>query len=145
MRFEVMKSAQQWEWLRQKLSVILQADTVGLLVYDDRGNVAAGVIFDTFTRDSCNVHLAIQNPMVLRHGLLQRIAEYAYVTRGKKRIFGLVPTPNLKAIRLNKHIGFHVVTNIPDAIADGVGYTIMRLDREDCRWLEARHQMEEAA
>jgi hypothetical protein len=49
-------------------------------------------------------------------------------------MFGLVPDNNEKALKLDKHIGFHEVARVPDAICDGVGYIVMRLDKENCRW-----------
>jgi hypothetical protein len=68
---------------------------------------------------------------------------YAFHTCGKERMFGLVPANNAKALKLNKNIGFRAVAEVPDALDDGIGYIIMRLDKQDCRFLP--EELKEAA
>jgi len=101
---------------------------------DDR--IIAVAVLDSFTVIGCNAHFAIDEPIVLRHGFFEAVAELCFITNGKKKMFGLVPSNNERAVKLDKHIGFEIVTEIPETIEDGVGTIVMVLTREAAkRWL----------
>jgi RimJ/RimL family protein N-acetyltransferase len=129
-------------WAKNRTRAILCEDTQGIMAYDDKKFVACA-IFDSFTVDACNVHWAITNPFVLRRGFLTEICDYLFNTRGRERIFGLVPSDNRKALKLDAHIGMREVARVPDAYAKGVDYIVMRMDKSDCRWLSK--ELKEAA
>ena len=122
---------------------MLCEDTQGIVAYDEAGAIQAISAFDSFTVDACSVHLAIDNPIVLRHGFLTELAYHIFVTCNRKRIFGLVPSNNKKARKLDEHIGFKEVARIPDAVREGVDYIVYRMDKEACRWLP--QELREAA
>jgi RimJ/RimL family protein N-acetyltransferase len=127
-------------WAKNRTHAIICEDTQGIMAYDDEKFVACA-IFDSFTVDACNVHWAITNPFVLRRGFLPAICDYLFNIRGRERIFGLVPSDNQKALRLDTHIGMREVARIPDAFSKGVDYIVMRMDKSDCQWLtEVREQ-----
>ena len=136
-----LTTAEEWMWFKERTHVILCEDMCGIVAYQGADVVAAGVL-DSFTVHSCNAHLAIDKPIVLRHGFIEAIAETAFITHNRKYIFGLVPDRNEKALKLDKHLGFYEVARVPDAVAEGVGYVVLRMDKEDCRWLP---KQEEAA
>jgi RimJ/RimL family protein N-acetyltransferase len=143
MNFRMIETDADWMWFVQRTSVIRCEDTQGIVAHDDRG-VQAMCVADSFSTDSCNVHFAIDNPMAIKHGIFTIFADWVFDACGKKRMFGLVPDNNEAAIRLDKKIGFHEVARVPDAISDGVGYIVMRLNKEDCRW-RTLHGQQEAA
>lgn len=105
------------------------------------GPIQAIAVFDSFTKNACNVHLAIDNPRVIKYGFLSEIARYLFVQRDRTRIFGLVPSTNRKALKLDTHIGFTEVTRIPNALAEGIDYVVLELRREDCRWLDQERKV----
>lgn len=106
-------------------------------------DIAAMAVFDSFTVDACSVHLAVDNPMVLRHGLFEAIAFHLFEICGRTRIFGLVPDNNAKALKLDEHIGFKEVARIPHAVSEDVGYVVLELHKRDCRFLP--EELREAA
>lgn len=134
----------EWKWFAIRTMVIACADTQGIVAVDEKGDIQAIAVFDSFTVDACNVHFAISNPFVIRHGFLHAIARHLFTTCKRKRIFGLVPSNNEKALKLDKHIGMVEVARVPDAVREGVDYVIVRMNKEDCRWLEQIKE-EEAA
>ena len=141
-QFKAMTTQPEWLWLNERTHVIRCEDTHGIVAY--RGvELGAAAVFDSFTVDACSVHLAIDDPLILRHGLFEQIAYHAYVVCGRTRMFGLVPDNNAKALKLDKHIGFKEVARIPHAVSEDVGYIIMELHRKDCRFLP--EEMREAA
>ena len=142
-KFRPLSEPNDWDWFKSRTHTICCEDSQGIVAYDEKGKIHAVCVFDSFTVDACSVHFAIDNPFVIRHGFLREIAIHAYITCDRKRMFGLVPSTNTKARKLDKHIGFTEVAVIPDAVEEGVDYIVIRLDRQDCRWLP--QELREAA
>lgn len=139
--FKALDLEDEWDWVWKRARPLRCQDTCGIVAYKGK-EIQAVAVFDSWTVDACSVHLAIDNPFVIRAGFLAEIANFLFLTGDRKRILGLVPSNNEKAIRLDLHIGFREVARIPDAFAEGVDYIVMRMDKKDCRWLA---KMEEAA
>lgn len=135
MIFKPMTEPSEFKWFKERTSVLYCEDAQGIVVTNDEGVVQAMAILDSFSVDACSVHFAIDNPLVLRRGFLEEIARYAYIDRGRNRLFGLVPSNNEKALKLDKHIGFTEVARIPKALSEDVDYVVLCLERKDCRWL----------
>ena len=134
--FKPLDTQAEWDWVRSRAKLIFCEDSQGIVAYDERG-IQAIAAFDSFTVDACNVHFAIDNPFVIRSGFLNEIALHLFIQCGRKRIFGLVPSTNQKALKLDSHIGMKKVAVIPDALAEGVDYVVLRMDKDECRWLPA--------
>lgn len=129
-----MDCPSEFMWFKERTHVIRCEDTQGIVAM--RGHdILAVCVFDSFTVDGCSVHFAIENPMVIRRGFFSEIAYHAYVVCGRKRMFGLVPDNNERALKLDKNIGFKEIARVPNAISEGVGYIVMELLKEDCRFL----------
>ena len=141
MIFKPLTETEEWKWVQARAHPIACEDSQGLVAYDN-DIIQAIAVFDSFTVDACSVHFAIDNPFVIKHGFLNEIARHLFIQCGRKRIFGLVPSNNEKALKLDKHIGMEEVARIPDAVKEGVDYIVMRMDKESCRWIE---QNKEAA
>jgi len=142
-KFAMLEHEEPWQWFKERTHVIRCEDTTGIIAYDERG-IQGMCVADSFSVDSCNVHFCIPNPMSIRAGIFTIFADYIFDVRGVKRMFGLVPDNNEKAIRLDKKLGFREVARVPDAISDGVGYVVMRIDRDANRWRTANQQKEAA-
>lgn len=138
MLFKAMDSQEEWNWIWERAHPLWCRDTAGIVAYNENGEIQAACVFDSFTVDACSVHFAIDNPFVIRHGFLHEVARHLFIHCDRKRIFGLIPSDNEKAHKLDLHIGFREVARIPDAYADGIDYIVVRMDREDSRWLEER-------
>lgn len=142
MKFFPLELPHEWDWMRRRTHLIACEDSKGIVVYDNNG-IAAIAVFDSFTVDGCSVHLAIDNPLAIRHGLFSEVARHAFHACGRKRVFGLVPSNNEKALKLDRHIGFKEVARIPNAVAEGVDYIVMCMEKSECRWLP--EELREAA
>ena len=135
--FSPMLAKHEWAWIKNRAHIIGCEDSQGIVAY--RGErIVAACVADSFTVNACNVHMAIDDPFVIRSGFLSEIARHLFINCDRRRIFGLVPSNNEKALKLDKHIGFTEIAVIPDALADGVDYVVLRMDKEDCPWLEEK-------
>ena len=149
-QFKALTEDHEWNWIAARAHPLRCADSQGLVAYDDNGIIQAVCVMDSWTPDTCQVHFAIDNKFVIRGGFLNEIARHCFVTCGRKRIFGLVPSNNDRAIRLDRHIGFTEVARVPHGYSEGVDYIVFGMDKADCRWLnspktEAEHVKQRAA
>jgi len=141
--FKPMTTQEEWFWFKERTHVIFCEDSQGIVAFDRRG-VQAVCVFDSFSVDACNVHFAIDNPFVIRAGFFTAVADHAYETCKRTRMFGLVPDNNQKAFDIDKKIGFTEIARVPHALSEGVGYIVMSLHKDDCRWRSALMHKEAA-
>ncbi len=140
MRLKGLDKPEEWAWIESRAHPVRDEFTTGIVAYDDNDRIAAVFLADAFSEHHCGVHLAIDNPMVIRKGFLNTCLDYVFNQRGVKRVFGQVPANNQKALRFNKRIGFKIASIIPDGYKTGVDLVIMRLDAADNRWKVADNQ-----
>lgn len=125
---------EDWFWVHSRCAPKRVQDTKGIIAERD-GEIIAACVMDSWTWTSVQVHMAIDQPTVLRHGFLEEIAEYVFDTCDKKVMIGLVPGHIEAALKLNKHIGFTEIFRIEDGFNEGIPYVVMQLRKEHCRWL----------
>lgn len=140
MDFKPLTTETEWKWMKERTHVIACEDSQGIVAYDAGGRILAVCVADSFTPDSCNVHMAIDSPLVIKHGFLHEIGTHLFETCGRSHIFGLVPASNAKALKFDKHIGFNEVARIPDGVGTGTDYVVMRMNKEDCRWIRKEEE-----
>mgnify|MGYP003646865864 FL=1 len=134
-QFFPLSSSAQWEWVKSECHAIACEDSQGIVAYRNEKIVAA-VVADTFTPDTCQVHIAISDPMVLRHGFLDEVGTHLFITCNRTRIFGVVPANNLRALKFDTNIGFTEVARVPNGHCTGIDSVVMVMERETSRWIK---------
>jgi hypothetical protein len=94
-----------------------------------------GVIYSNFNSWSVFMHTASWTPHWINRKLIWVSINYPFIQLGVKRIFGMVPGDNVRARKFNEHLGFRYVNSIEGVYKGDVPRLVMRLDREDCRFL----------
>lgn len=102
------------------------------------GEVLAGIVFTHFNHESVQCHSAVFAERGVNRDLLFCSFDYPFHQLNVKRMFGFVPETNEDAIRFNENLGFREVTRIEGYFRHGVTCIVMRLDREDCRFLKIK-------
>lgn len=126
-----------WEWIKLRANPVLCEDTDGVLAYR-KGELVAAAVFDTFSENSCQGHVVIEDPFVIRHDFLHWAFRFAFVHKQKDLIVGLTPADNAAALRLNQHLGFRQVYRVPEGYRKGIDYVLQEMRRDECRWLETK-------
>lgn len=125
-----------WGWVNEQMGVLRVEDTSGIIGIDaDTNETVAACIMDNWTRNSVQAHLIIKNSMALRNGFLEEIFDYMYNVKGVNRIYGLVPGDNVKALKINAHIGFTEKMRLDDAWEEGIDYVVVEMKKENCNYL----------
>jgi hypothetical protein len=136
MELRLLNIQTDWPWVAKVIQPVLCADTCGIVAVGGSNEVKGAVIADSFTPETCLVHIGADTPMVLRSRLLYVAADFLFGYCKRLRIFGLTPENNEKALSFNERIGWQQVSYIPDAYKTGVGYVVFRMDAESCPWWE---------
>ena len=119
--------------IRQFMAFAPSVGARGIVAYNsETAETLAIVVAQDWTQTSCQVHQVILNPFVLRHGWFEEVASYLFNTAGRKKLYGLVPSNNARALSVNEKCGFAEVALLEDAFADGVDYIVMELKPENC-------------
>lgn len=129
---------QEWHWpqIPDEGKPALSADIKGIVALNEAGELEAACCFDSWAFNSCQIHIYIKNPFVLKHGFAAEVFKYAFVTCGKGKVIGVTAADNLKALKFIKNIGLKEIFKIKDGYKKGVDFVLTELNREDCRWLD---------
>ena len=125
-----------WDWIQKIEPINWTSDTCGVVAIDNETNKIAGafVMYD-FAPNSAYCHIIIGNPMALRKNHLETVFDYAFNAKGIKILMGYVPSNNVKALRIDKRLGFKKHSWVKDGIDDGIHEIKVILKKEDCKYL----------
>jgi RimJ/RimL family protein N-acetyltransferase len=125
-----------WDWLSKRIGIAYSSDFVGLGRVKD-GELIGVVGYNNFTGTSCHMHMAGDHPRWITREFIHAAFSYPFETLGLTMVFGVVPSGNIRALRIDAKLGFRELLYIPGAHPDG-GIHILQMKREECRWLRKR-------
>lgn len=101
------------------------------------GRLVAVVAFNGFSGRTCFIHCAGDGNWITRE-FLREAFEYAFKTCDCIQIFGTVAGDNLRALKLNKHLGFEVLHRLRHGWDEETDLVFMGMHKTQCRWLTER-------
>jgi len=126
-----------WSYIPDKARPRACEDTKGIIAINHRHEPVAAALFDTWSFNSCQIHIWIGNPYVLRHGFAEETFNFVFSEEsGREVIIGVTPSDNAKALKFIRNIGFKDAGVIPDGFKVGVDLIITTMRKETCRWLD---------
>jgi|TARA_R110000787_G_scaffold62155_1_gene140750 hypothetical protein len=144
--FKPLTTQAEWEWVKARAHPMQVDDSQGIVAYEDTtGEIGGIVIMDSWTPSGCQTHFAIDNPICIRRGLFREVALHIHVAHNRRYIFGLIPANNKKAHQFDLKMGFKEVARIPEGFDIGVDYIVVRLAKEENRWLPKEFREQELA
>ena len=124
----------QWVAAQAGCSANAWAGYVCLGLEDATGMLVAGVVLESLTGRSANMHVAGVGRNWMNRNMIQTCFLYVFKYLGLKRITGLVPASNQEALAFDLHLGFTLEHTMIDGAKDG-DLHILGMRREDCRFL----------
>jgi RimJ/RimL family protein N-acetyltransferase len=126
-----------WEFLQERIGIPWSTDLICMgRVRDDR--LIAVVGYNNFTGTSCHMHMAGDDSRWMSRQFIQEAFEYPFGLLDLTMVFGIVPSGNVRALGIDRKLGFRELLYIPGAHPDG-GIHILQMKREECRWLRIRN------
>lgn len=137
--FEKLDVVWHWPWVSERANPILTEDSKGIVAIKDNKIIAACVL-DNWTHTSCQIHIAIDDPIAIKHGFLHEICDYVFNTCKRIMVLGLTPSNNEKALRFNDHVGMKEIGVLKDAYDEGVDFIVTRMYKTECRWIDGKEK-----
>lgn len=100
------------------------------------GELIGVVLYNGFNGCTCSMHCAGDGNWISRE-FLRAAFEYPFVTGNMVQIFAPVPGNNLRALKLNRHLGFEVLHRIAHGWEYGVDLVMMGMNKATCRWIRS--------
>lgn len=102
---------------------------------DENGELMGGVVFTGYNRGgSIALHMAGFAPAWPSPELMRAVFGYCFDQLQVKKAFALVPSDNLKALEIDRRMGFKDEVVIPEVFADS-DLVVLSMRRDECRWL----------
>ena len=143
-RFEALTKI-NWAMLPESAKPRLCDDSRGIIAFDEHDNMVAGTVMDSWTDNSCMIHVFIGNPFALKHGFAHEVFNYAFNIANRGVIIGCTPADNKKALKFNANMGFEEQTRIKDGYAEGVDFVITQLRKENCKFIAQQEKIKRVA
>ena len=126
-----------WEMIPAKARPRKCEDTRGIVAQDETGKLVAACVLDTWSFNSCQIHIFIDNPFVLKNGFAEEVFKFAFSEEsGREVVIGITPEDNKQALKFIRHIGFEDIGRVPDGYKKGVDYILTAMRKEKCRWID---------
>lgn len=132
-----------WAWLNSRIGVPWSEDfrAVGLV----RGGCLVAVAgYNGFTGRTCFMHLAIDETEKTSRTFVRAIFEYPFLQAGLTQVFALVMEDNVRALKVDQKTGFTEVNRFEDAGMTGQTLVLLRMTRNECRWINGKRKLASA-
>jgi hypothetical protein len=96
-------------------------------------------MYDGYTESSICIHSRCDDPAHVSREFYWAIFNYPFNSLQVKQLKGLVSTANLKAQRVNKHLGFKQEALLKDYFPDGDGI-VYTMSKDECKWLKLKNK-----
>jgi hypothetical protein len=118
--------------IRQVMPFTFGEGTNGIVAFNrETHRTLAVLVAQEWTYTSCTAHQVILNPLVIRHGWFQEIADWLFDRANRIALYAPVPSNNERAIKFNEKLGFREVIRLKDAYDRGIDFVIMELRPEN--------------
>jgi RimJ/RimL family protein N-acetyltransferase len=111
---------------------------------NDEGKLLGVVAYNGFIGHVCSIHCAGDGNWISRE-FLKAAFSYPFKAAGMMALICTVASSNLHSLRLVTHLGFKEFAAIPlawDGVSDLV---ILKMMREDCRWIKDEEHEQQTA
>jgi hypothetical protein len=111
----------------------LPTPTAQSIVCADEDGLVAGVVYDHFNGAVVHAHIVVERQAT--KDWYRAIFDYPFNVLGVKKIVGQVSSYNLKALHLDKSLGFEEEGRIKEFFTSGADMVILTMRREQCKVL----------
>ncbi len=126
----------RWVCERIGIAPFDDARAIGLLQGD---TLIAGTVYERFSECDVNMHVAATSPDAMTRRFLVASFYYPFITANKRRVTGLVPASNQRALAFDLKLGFKQEGLIRCALPGGEDLILLGMLREECRLLQGLH------
>ena len=123
------------EKLAQRMGSVFSPKAEKVISRSERGVLYGGCIYDGHTGPAVGIHVVGMRPNWVNRHLIYFCFAYPFYQLKVDMLLGKVASTNKAALKLDLHLGFRVLYAIEGAVPGG-DLLILRMDKNDCRWLD---------
>lgn len=121
--------------LAQRLGTRISEDARGIVAVDGTGAVRGGVLYDMWTENMVQCHMATDTPMAWR-ALLPAAFVYPFEHAGRNVLLGVIRASNEASLKMAAALGFTEGYRVKDGYEAGVDLVFVEMRRSECRYLK---------
>jgi RimJ/RimL family protein N-acetyltransferase len=131
---------QMVEWASKIIGFEPRPDVVAV-GWRENSELRAVVLYDSFSKCDCNIHIASDEKTGwLSRAFLIAAFMHPFVQWDLRRVTGLVPAKNKKALRFDLHLGFKQEGYLRNALPDD-DIIVLGMLREECKYIPQSHRV----
>ena len=127
-------------WVATRVGCHLTPEARGIVAVDGKGNVRGGVVYDGWTPNSVQCHMAVDTPIAWR-ALIPHVFLYPFLESRRGILLGMVCSSNRRSLAAALHMGFREVGRVKDGHSRGEDMVLIEMRREECRYLPAQRKV----
>lgn len=106
-------------WAQDRLGLEFRSDAESIGLEDEDGTIRASVVFDNFSLCDVNMHVVSDGSRAwLNREYIVRCFAYPFLQCDFRRVTGLVPANNERALEFDLRLGFEIEGRLKDALPD---------------------------
>ncbi len=136
------------DWIMRHVGGVFNTLTDHSLALHRDGSIQGGVVYTGYLGASIMIHMAGNETNWANRDFLWMVFDYAFVQLGCRKLVGLVPSHNSRAISVDMRLGFRLEGRLTDMMPDpDEDLLILTMHKRDCKWLRItpRHYRSEPA
>lgn len=124
-------------FLRHHASVQPATDTQCIGWVTDEQKLVIVVGLTSFLGSVAQIHVAFADGWHFSpRSMLRAVFDYAFNKAGREMLLGIVNSKNLKAMRLDLHLGFRELYRLPGLHDDGGDIVVLGMRKNECRYID---------
>jgi hypothetical protein len=126
------------EWIMLRVGGVFNEKTDHSIAVHRDGHVCGGVVYTGYLGASITVHMAGNETNWASPDFLWMTYDYSFNQLGVRKLIGLVPADNLRALSIDLRMGFTIEAKLTDMMPDGTDLLILSMRKADCKWLRIK-------
>ena len=105
--------------------------------YVSEGKLVMVIGFSGFVGKLAQIHVAYADGWHFTpRSMLRAVFRYGFITAGRELLVGIVNSKNVRAMRMDLHLGFREMYRIPGMHDDGGDFVVLGMKKSECRYLD---------
>jgi hypothetical protein len=126
-------------WIMDRVGGVFNPVTDHSLAVHREGQIKGGVVYTGYLHASIMIHMAGSEDNWATKDFLWMVFDYAFVQLGCRKLVGLVPAYNTRAISVDLRLGFRLEGRLTEMLPDPhEDLLILTMRKDDCKWLRIK-------
>jgi hypothetical protein len=130
------------DWIMLRVGGVFNDKTDhSIAVHRPMGNdmrVCGGVVYTGYLGASIMLHMAGNETNWATPDFLWMVYDYAFNQLGVRKLIGLVPADNVRALSIDLRMGFRIEAKLAEMMPGGEDLLILSMVKSECKWLRIK-------